>query len=723
MFSELTFECIVVIYYIYKKKVMSLLIKKKLIWTLLALILISGTSNAQSCGTYNAQLYSQNNYQELLNRKPVVTQNLFKQSSGSKIIPVVFHVLFNNNTSNISDTQIIDDLETLNQHFQQSNTDLVLVDSAFQNIIGNANIEFRLAKLDPNGECTTGINRVFSSQTESATEHIKTIVKWDVDKYLNVWVVENIGFPFSALGYSFLPSLAGVNDVNAGIVILNNQLGSTGTAVVNHQPTLTHEVGHFLNLHHTWGTNGLTGVASNCSVDDGITDTPNTIGNIACDQGSSCGSLDNQQNFMEYTDCQIMFTQGQSSAMQNTLLTHDTGLAPRYNLWQETNLLATGTNDGYDSTIICPPNASFMVGNRVVCLGAQINFDVHELRGPILSQTWQSNKDITIIDAENGIIEFNEIGYHNISLIVGNSGGNTTVTQNSAVLVLDNSSYETPIYSENFVNIDSINITNTMPWLTTSFYNSVWEVIYSVSSDQDNKCIGMQTYTGSLSEPDGITWAAPKQAELILPIFNLSDENSSVKLYFDYAYKGISDITGQEFTIEVSKDCGENWIEIYEKDDLELISQGEYFATAPEDTAYNPNPWIPTNSQWKKLTISMGSFAGESEVMIRIRTAGIDGHYLYLDNFELTSSPVSVMEENEIGSLLTSAPGFIRINPKFNLKNITSLSIFDVQGKQVLFQSTFDDFNIHHRLSEGIYLIQIKLTGVNQIKNKKMWLK
>jgi len=702
---------------------MKLLKNIKLASALLSLLMISGGLNAQVCGTYSPNLYTPQNYQELINRKPVALQNHFKQVSSTKVIPVVFHVLFTNATNNISDAQVLEELEALNQDFQQMNPNLPMVDSAFQNIVGNVNVEFRLAKLDPDGECTTGINRVNSSYTTSATEQVKNVVKWDVDKYLNIWVVENIGFPFSALGYSFIPSLAGVNDANAGILILNNQLGTSGTALSDHQSTLTHEVGHYLNLHHIWGTNGLAGDPSNCSADDGISDTPNTYGNINCDQGSSCGSLDNQQNFMDYTDCQIMFTAGQALAMQNALLTHDTGLAPRYNLWQEANLLATGTNEGYDSTIICPPSANFLVRNKVVCLGSQINCDIQELRGPILTRSWESNKNITVVDAFNGVLELNELGYHNISLIVGNLEGNKTITKEATVLVVDGNDLETPIYTEGFANTESIHIIDSTPWLTTSFYNSEWEVINTVSSDQDNKCLGMQTYTGSLSEPDGITWALPKRAELIMPLFDLSNENNDLQLYFDYAYKGLYEITEQTFTIEVSKDCGENWTLVYEKDDFGLLGQNEYFATAPLDTSYNPNPWIPTSSQWKKLTIPMDNFAGESVVMMRIRTSGIDGHYLYIDNFEFTSSPLSVDEENGVGSWLTSAPGQISINPKLNLDEIKSISIFDVQGKLVMFNASLNNYEINHRLPEGIYLIQVKLAGNSQIKNKKMWLK
>ena len=42
------------------------------------------------------------------------------------------------------------------------NTDLDNVVNTFTNVVGDANVVFKLAKLDPNGNCTTGINRIFS---------------------------------------------------------------------------------------------------------------------------------------------------------------------------------------------------------------------------------------------------------------------------------------------------------------------------------------------------------------------------------------------------------------------------------------------------------------------------------------------------------------------------------------------------------------------------------
>ena len=81
------------------------------------------------------------------------------------------------------------------------------------------------------------------------------------------------------------------NAMNNGIWLRHDYCGSIGTANPSASKTFVHEVGHWLNLPHTWGSTNEPGLASNCTTDDGVTDTPNTIGSQWCNYNeTTCGS-------------------------------------------------------------------------------------------------------------------------------------------------------------------------------------------------------------------------------------------------------------------------------------------------------------------------------------------------------------------------------------------------------------------------------------------------
>src|SRR5690606_4271114 len=93
------------------------------------------------------------------------------------------------------------------------------------------------------------------------------------DKYLNVWISRNMD---GAAGYAYYPdATAGFLQIFDGIMQLANYTGSIGISNVNNSRTLTHEIGHYLNLAHPWGSTNEPGLV--CG-DDGVEDTPITRG-------------------------------------------------------------------------------------------------------------------------------------------------------------------------------------------------------------------------------------------------------------------------------------------------------------------------------------------------------------------------------------------------------------------------------------------------------------
>lgn len=194
------------------------------------------------------------------------------------VIPVVFHIIHQNGPENVSDAQIFNAMMILNRDFAKMNADTIQVVEHFNTIIANCKIEFRLATKDFLGNCTNGIERISSIETYIGDNGSK-LSQWPRERYLNVWTVANM--ENGVAGFSQLPG----NVIDAegaradGVILRHNYLGAIGTAAGGDGRTLTHEVGHYLNLSHTWGGTNDPEVACD---DDGVADTPTTAGHNTC---------------------------------------------------------------------------------------------------------------------------------------------------------------------------------------------------------------------------------------------------------------------------------------------------------------------------------------------------------------------------------------------------------------------------------------------------------
>lgn len=236
------------------------------------------------------------------------------------IVPVVVHVLYNNNDQNISDQQVLSQIISLNNDYRRLNADTVNTPGPFKSVAADTRIQFCLAKVDPQGRYTTGIIHKFTNAAQFlADDQMKFSSKggddaWDATKYLNIWVCNLFG---RTLGYAVLPGSPLEKD---GVVIKYDAFGTTGnlTAPYNKGRTTTHEIGHWLGLKHLWG-DSLCG-------DDGIADTPpQETSNSYCPTFphlSSCsinGYGDMFMDYMDFTDdgCMNMFTQGQKAEMRS----------------------------------------------------------------------------------------------------------------------------------------------------------------------------------------------------------------------------------------------------------------------------------------------------------------------------------------------------------------------------------------------------------------------
>lgn len=201
-------------------------------------------------------------------------------------IPVVVHVLHNGeplgNGRNISMAQIESQIEVLNEDFRRLNADAVNTPAEFQPVAADPGVEFYLACIGPDGNPTNGVVRkmglasyTVSQNPEGTINEPVTGIKlgangspaWPADRYLNIWVADLAG---SVLGYAQFPGQYASKPDTDGVVVNTTSFGTTGnvTSPFDGGRTATHEVGHWLNLIHIFGSD------PGCGFDDMVADTP-----------------------------------------------------------------------------------------------------------------------------------------------------------------------------------------------------------------------------------------------------------------------------------------------------------------------------------------------------------------------------------------------------------------------------------------------------------------
>lgn len=247
-------------------------------------------------------------------------------------IPLVIHVLHNGEPigtgANISDAQVLSQVTVMNQDFR------MMAGTPGQSTAGGVDVEvnFVMAQQTPNGCPTTGINRVNICQDgtdQAAVNTWKAQTIWDRDLYMNMWSSKYVGDLATILGFAQFPGGNATTDgVSAGHTYFGSSDYDDGT--FNTAPpydkgrTMTHEVGHYLGLYHTF-QGGCTGTG------DEVADTPAVDApNYGCPTGHvSCGDVDMIENYMDYTDdtCMNTFTAGQKTRIVAVLAGLRSGLA------------------------------------------------------------------------------------------------------------------------------------------------------------------------------------------------------------------------------------------------------------------------------------------------------------------------------------------------------------------------------------------------------------
>lgn len=605
-----------------------------------------------------------------------------------RIIPVVVHVIHNGGTENISDAQIQSQIDILNEDFRKAlgtNGDGNGVDTE---------IEFCLAKRNPEGRCTNGIVRIQSLLTNHQTYQrtmLKELSFWDNTRYLNVYVVKSINGSSGTLGYSSFPSGPADED---GIVVRHNYFGRIGTASTSLGRTMTHEIGHWFGLYHTF--NGGCG-NDVCADGDYVCDTPPAASpNFGCSIINSCSidvpDLNDQiENYMDYSDdnCMSMFTQGQKDRMYATLNSIRTIIS------SDSNLIFTGCDTNYIQTP-CGVVADFTSNSQSICIANQIVFTNKTLNGALSYQWYFLGGTPSTSTLTNPTITYNSLGNFSVKLIAYGSSSTDSIELVDFINVSNPplgqslpyfEGFESPVFPTNGINIDN-------PDGGITWERDTVAVMYSgAAAAKINNLINT-----NYGQSDA----------MVLPSFDLTTFAGTPYLFFKWAYAKSDPSYSDELIVLLSKDCGVNWSQIFYR-------TGTNAVTGPTQTT----PYVPdSNTIWKTANVTLASYTSFSNVIIKIVNVTDGGNNLYIDNINIGSNLIGLEElkDEESNYEVFPNPSAGVFNFKFlsNDSKVIQLSIYDMLGKNCYensFKAKASGWNnefIQTELVSGIYSLVIQ---------------
>lgn len=639
-------------------------------------------------------------------------------------IPVVFHVLHNNGPENISDDQILDALAILNRDYALQNADANNVHADFNAstpgatvIPSNVEIQFRLATISPKNnysECFSGITRTVNAITNDGSDgnaQVNAIVagndvfngQWPGDRYLNIFICGDIG---GAAGYTYRPnSFFPGTAMRNGIWVLHNYVGSIGTSSNFTSRTLTHEVGHWLNLPHPWGSTNNPGLASNCNTDDSddsplITDTPNTRGSTSCNLNENfCGPRANVENYMDYSYCSKMFTPRQVVAMRSAV---NSNVANRDNLITTSNLNLVGANGNLS---LC--KAEFSADKTTICVGDQVTFD-DQTYSVATGWSWNFAGGVpNVSTAQNPVVTYSTPGIYSVTLVATDGTNSDTEAKTSYIRVLPDGT--TLPFLESFESYSTLAGVNE------------WEIFNPSGNGFELTTTAGHTGTKS-AKLSNYNQPAGNTDELISAPLDLSGLTAAdaITLSFRYAYRKRSSGNNECLKVFVSNDCGAGWAQ-------RKTLCNTVLGSATSSSAYTPS----SQADWETVhmtNITSSYFTENFRYKFEFESDG--GNNFYIDDiniYEGAPSDVLVADIVENGATIEGLsvypnPTDNELNVRFSIANAENayLTIQDVSGKTV--QNHLLKANAGANLvmmntstlAQGMYFMQVRVGATYQ---------
>lgn len=594
-------------------------------------------------------------------------------------IPVVVHVIHLDGPENISDAQIRNGIEILTRNYRKQNPDTLDIVPSFQPIAADMEVEFELARVDPDGNCTSGMNRLRSAMTTTGTHNVKSLIHWPRDKYLNIYIVRNAA---GLAGHALMPFQADSIPEKDGIVMQGSYFGNTGTSNDLRSVVLSHELGHYLNLYHIWGGNNVpefyylpVGQQDNCDIGDEVDDTPNTIGWSNCNlNGTSCdGELDNVQNFMDYAYCARMFTEGQKQRVHAAL---NSPIAQRNNLWTASNLDATGLGS---SPTLCAAN--FSASRRTVCTTESLQFFDGSYHGAT-EWNWQLGGGQGS-SQQNPALSYSTPGIFDVTLTVSNGSEQVSLTKPRFMRVLPATGQLLP-YMEGFEGASQLANTALFEECEGS---SCFRIAEGPAASGAKSMRLENTSTG-------LRYAVST------PRLDMTQTPNPV-LRFRYAFAQRDTSNTDQLLVRISRDCGRTW----------LVRRTLAGSELPTVSGPVSGPFVPLAEDWAEVLVSnIPPGYQTNNLLIQFEFFSGGGNDLYLDDINIVD-----VDALNVPDLLAEswaiqpnpATESFRVEGHFSQQHV---ELFTLEGRLVrnVGLVTAGNSIAVNDLPSGIYLIRLR---------------
>ena len=509
--------------------------------------------------------------------------------------------------------------------------------------------------------------------------------------YMN-FIIKDIG-P-GLLGYSPLGG-----SISGGMaVVMNTNCYGTGSgcagiaspvAPYNLGRTVTHELGHFYNLNHTFiadGDNTQCGQPDG----DGIADTPkvssSTYGNPANGSVAGCvgGEFSLTMNYMDYVNdaSMYMFTPDQATVV-----------------------------DAYFASV----SGDFAV-DKIDCQGPTFNMMANDL-GNCGADTAQTVVDFTVLNGFNEVTTFSVTGLPagaiaSFSPTTLSADGTTTLTVSGLNSVTDGT-YPLQIVGTSStvtknLSIDLVDGTNvcavsaTTPWLT-SITNVTFNTINNTTSSPDGSGAengGYSDLTGSISTDVNIDESYPL----------------SIKVDPDGQYR-----TQTKVWIDWNQNCVFDPSEEYDMGSADVSGTAPYFDIATDNSPFSVT--VPSNAVLGNTVMRVATIYSDPNPPYNFPTAcGVNDDGEVEDYTINVLAPLSVAENqfNVFGVYPNPSNGEITLTLSTN--DDVTVSLFDIRGRKVysqLHNNTSDSFTKKvdfSSMASGVYMLDVQSGSKRAIK-------